>query len=194
MITKSLTLGIFLSLGTIATTYDKMLPEINTKGFYYSIQRNPKYDPLKIYIDFIFFYDDSTMVVYTDSIDSLDENVLNEQYFIQNKDKLIGRWGCYKIMKDILEAKVFIHDPSRLKSRIPEDWEMKVINDNKILLEKKICRRCKNQYIQYFGESEIIYNPKLEYDFVYAAKPDSSEAWFKKKPGFVKKFINNVFK
>jgi hypothetical protein len=181
-LTLSLINGLFaISSTATAKSNDRNGP--NTGGLYYSLQNNPSYAPSKKYLEIVFFYDDGTMVVYNVQKDSLDEKAQINS-FLQNLDryKYTGRWGYYKLKADSIEATVFIHDESRMRTRIPEHWEMTVKNSGTILLSRKECKDCRKHYIEYQGTSELQFNPMLEYNFFSSSiKADSSQAWFRNK-------------
>ncbi len=138
--------------------------KLNTKGYYYNAESGPvkyvirgirnkgPFDTVNTYCDFIFFYEDSTVFIYTDIMKHFDsiQSVVGEKYFEstnKNTFKNVGRRGYYSIKENSIYVTIYRHDPSRFHTWIKEECQMNIKNNSDtLLLTQTTCKHCKNQY------------------------------------------------
>ena len=165
----------------------------NTKGYYYNTERMPvqyhlydglhnvAIDSVDTHCDFIFFYEDSTVFIYTDIMKHFDsiQSIVSEKYFeplSKHAFKNLGEHGYYSVKDSAIFLTVYFHDGSRFHTWIKEEWQMN-INDNSdtLLLTRTTCKQCKNQYSGYDDKSEIVFDPPKKFAFVpISVRPDST--------------------
>lgn len=155
-----------------------------------SVHNHVLYDTAQPFYEFLFFYEDGSVVFFAEK--QKRDKVGEISYLTDSIEafKNMGRWGYYRQNTDTLDVSLFIRDKSRT-GKIQEDWKMTIKDSNTILLSKKNCKRCKNQYAEYKTGNEIIFEPPIEYSFVFFPhKPDSSNIQIRRKKWFRQELRN----
>lgn len=97
------------------------------------------------------------------------------------KNGIGNSWGHYQILSDSIYIQYFYFDNQNFYKRDVMELFGNIVNDSTIQVYKKRCTWCKNVYIGYDNNTEIIFPQPIQFHYKKGIKPDSSKAWFNNK-------------